>query len=345
MHRRWEQVAAEKLPSLIAGWFGDAVATASESRDDRVDFAFRSGNRLFVVGVKGTDDIATLDLAWQQVAAYRSNHDVPIVVVPFMGPRAQDWARNEGVSWADLSGNADIRAGDLRILIKGNHNEYTTPGRPSNPFTPRFSRVSRALLVDTKKWWKQHELAKATALPTGTVSKVIARLNALDLLASDEDGRIRARAPSLLLDAWAQRYRFEDNDVRRYHAIGRSGPAILKELAQKLYGTGQTWAATGLSAAWMYTQHADFRINSVYVNSFPQNPESLGLRPVDRGENVWLVLSQDPVGVLYGRQEQGIWCAHPVQVYLDLLGHPERASEAAQAMGADLRAKWMTWRA
>ena len=35
-------------------------------------------------------------------------------------------------------------------------------------------------------------------------------------------------------------------------------------------------------------------------------------------------------GVLYGSQEvSGLVTAHPVQVYLDLLGHPERAEEAA----------------
>ena len=36
----------------------------------------------------------------------------------------------------------------------------------------------------------------------------------------------------------------------------------------------------------------------------------------------------------------GLRCVHPVQVYMDLKGHPERAAEAAQ----HLRTQFMNWK-
>jgi hypothetical protein len=45
--------------------------------------------------------------------------------------------------------------------------------------------------------------------------------------------------------------------------------------------------------------------------------------------------------VFHGASEhEGIRCIHPVQVYLDLVAHPERAAEAA----ADLRERYVSSR-
>ena len=68
--------------------------------------------------------------------------------------------------------------------------------------------------------------------------------------------------------------------------------------------------------------------------------EALNFREDERGANIWLVLPNDE-GVFYGSEvRDGIPCAHPVQVYLDLKDHPERASEAA----AKLRQDYFRWR-
>ncbi len=58
--------------------------------------------------------------------------------------------------------------------------------------------------------------------------------------------------------------------------------------------------------------------------------DKLGFRKDPCGANVWLVLPKDE-GVFHDVQEvDGVRCAHPVQVYVDLKGHPERADEAAE---------------
>ena len=51
---------------------------------------------------------------------------------------------------------------------------------------------------------------------------------------------------------------------------------------------------------------------------------------------MWLVFPGDE-GVFQGCADvDGVRCVHPVQVYLDLLGHPERAKEAANFLWQEL---------
>ncbi|RLC03935.1 MAG: hypothetical protein DRH90_10000 [Deltaproteobacteria bacterium] len=67
--------------------------------------------------------------------------------------------------------------------------------------------------------------------------------------------------------------------------------------------------------------------------------DQLHFREDDRGANTWLVVPNDK-GVFHGSSDQdGIVCVHPVQVYLDLKGHPERAKEAASMVRQE-KLKW-----
>ena len=331
------QEALARLPELLTSWLR-GQEFALEPGHDGTDLVLRTRGARFRLEIKGSDHIGSLASAAEHLASLVDDTAHPLLVVPYMGPSARAWAAERGLAWVDLSGNAEIHAPGLHVHVEGLPNRYASPGRPSHAFTPRYSRVPRLLLIDAARWWRQHELATEAGLPAGTVSKVVRRLDEDDLLDRDDAGALRARDPSILLDAWAQHARFEDHQVRRFHAVGRSGADVLKRLADALSTTDLTWAATGLAAAWQYTAFADFRLTTMYVDRFPRDLEALGLREVERGENVWLVAPRD-AGVFHGRQELGCWCAHPVQVYLDLLGQPERAREAAE----DLRAKRLTW--
>jgi hypothetical protein len=262
-------------------------------------------------------------------------------VAPFMGPKARKFLKRRSQSWMDLSGNADIRGLGLCIVVQGKPNTYAAPGRPSTAFSPKASRLSRAMLMEPEKWWRQTELVDATGLSAGYVSKVVGRLEDDGLVERGDNGHIRPKDPSLLLDAWSQIYDFSRHEISRYHALGNTGAAVLSRLAASLDERGDlNWAATGLAASWQIDRFADFRLVTIYVSKPLLDPEHLSLRSVERGENVWVVVPRDE-GVLHGSQEfKGVRCAHPVQVYLDLLGHPERANEAA----SHLRSSHLGWR-
>lgn len=284
-----------------------------------------------LVEVKGADRIPLLEAARHTLERYASEHaSVPVVAVPFMGPKAREYARSVGLSWMDLSGNADIRGPGLRILVEGKPNRFASPGRPSTAFSDRAARISRAMLAEPGRWWQQRELAEAAGISTGYVSKVVARLSEVDLLDHGPEGRLRPKSPGLLLDAWAQVYDFRRHEIARFHAVGRRGPSIAESLASGLAAVaGLDWAATGLAAAWALTHFVDHRLVTAFVSRPLLDPEEFGLRPVTEGENVWLVVPRDDGVFSAAREASGLRCVHPVQVYLDLLGHPERAQEAA----------------
>lgn len=145
---------------------------------------------------------------------------------------------------------------------------------------------------------------------------------------------IRVRDPAVLLDAWRDEYAFEKHSILRGHVAARSGDALTRFVGDWLSAQGLGHAATGLSAAWQWSHFAAFRIATFFVETEPAATmlRELGFREEPRGANLWLVVPND-AGVFLGAAERdGVRCVHPVQAYLDLEAHPERASEAAQRL-------------
>jgi MarR family/Transcriptional regulator, AbiEi antitoxin, Type IV TA system len=153
---------------------------------------------------------------------------------------------------------------------------------------------------------------------------------------------VRVRDPSLLLDAWHDEYQFEKHRIIRGHVAARSGEALAHLVGDALAAAQIDHAATGLAAAWELTHFAAFRIATFFVAAEPP-PETLaklGFRDDPRGANLWLVVPNDE-GVFQGAEApKGLRCVHPVQAYVDLKEHPERATEAAER----LRSEYLTWK-
>ena len=147
---------------------------------------------------------------------------------------------------------------------------------------------------------------------------------------------------ALLLDAWQEAYQFSKHTIHQGHVAARTGDALLRFVNDTLIEQGIEHAATGLAAAWALTRFATFRIATFYLPTDPSPAlcERLGYREDPRGANLWLVVPND-AGVFQGAIEKGgIRCVHPVQVYVDLKDHPERATEAAER----LRTELLNWR-
>ena len=228
------------------------------------------GNYEFVVEIKAGSNSAQVSAAIQTLIKNRIQSQAPLsllVVVPFMGDVGRKLCEDSGVSWADLSGNADIFAPNFRILIGGH--------------------------------------------------------------------------PNLLLDSWRGEYDFKKNRIIKGHMAARSSNEILQKISDLLLKEDINHAATGLSGAWLYSKFAGFRIVTFYIDEQLSKEliKILGFREEERGSNVWFVVPKDE-GVFHGSEKvKGIHCTHPVQVYLDLFGHPERAMEAA----GNLRNEFLNW--
>ncbi len=258
-----------------------------------------------------------------------------------MGDAGRRICSESGVSWLDLSGNARIEVPGVHVRAEGKENRFKRRGRPSDPFAPKSSRVARWLLLHPDEFHNQQEMAAAIRVGAGFVSRVVRRLEQLGLIERNAQGAVRARDPKLLLEAWAEHYEFDRHHLLRGHVAARSGGELLPRVSSALSSAGIEHAATGLAGAWLLAHFAACRTVTCYVAELPPREvlDSLGFHEDERGANLWLALPRDE-GVFLGVEKRdGLPCAHPVQVWLDLKGHAERASDAARQLEETL----LTW--
>jgi hypothetical protein len=259
-----------------------------------------------------------------------------------MGDVGRRFCEEAEIGWIDLSGNGHIRAKGLFVHVEGRPNRFKAAGRPANVFAPKSARIARWLLIHPDQPISQREIAQAVDMDEGFVSRIVSRLEEEELVLRDQSGRLFPRDPKLLLGAWVESYRFSAHAVLKGHVAARSGEELLAKVTAELSAAGVKHAATGLGAAWLYSHFASFRLASVYVDEpLDQSTlERIGFREDPRGANLWLVVPKD-VGVFHGAEvREGVKCVHPVQVYLDLAEHPERAQEAAER----LREEYLNWK-
>ncbi len=330
---------------MLASWLDRPRFRVAHQAKDGPDLEVDLGKIRLVVEMKSMPRAASVGAAIRQVKAYaaaRGRHAVPVIATSFMGEAGKRLCADAGVSWFDLSGNAHIVAPGLRILIEGKPNKFVRRGRPSSAFAPKSARIARHLLIEPRRWFRQQELAREVGLDDGFTSKIVRRLEQDALIERDKAGAIRVRDPDLMLDAWAEVYAFEKHLIRRGHVTARSSEELLRRLGTALRNSDLRHAATGLAAGLAEARFAGFRLVTFFIATQPDAEvlKDMGFREEPKGANVWLVVPDDR-GVFDGANEiGGVSCVHPVQSYLDLLGHPERAREAA----TELRSQLLTWR-
>lgn len=332
-----EREAMRRLPGVLTDLFDEPDTNTLlrvERSDSGADLIIDAAGRRWFVQLKGSSSPGIVAAAAPQLQAHDDPDARGVLVVPYMtsaGARAADDRR---INWIDLSGNAHLRDDLLRIWVQGRPNAFPRPGRPASAFAPKSSRVARTLLLDPQRWWRQKDLSDRTDLDAGRVSRIIKRLTEDELL--ERDGPLlRPRDPDLLLDAWADEYRFDRHDIVTGHLTG-SGLELAHGVHDRLGEAGVGHALTGLPAAYALDRFARFRLVSVYVAGDPRDAaDALELRRNDRGANLQLI-GPDDRGVFNGGGDvDGLPCVARVQVYLDLLHLPERAAEAAEELRAD----------
>lgn len=343
-----EKQALKTIVKFIKEWMGGEegeIDLQPEKKGLRVDLIQKVENWTFAFEHKSSGDAPAVAYAIESLCKYTkkiAEDAIPVVAVPYMGEVGRRLCEEKGVSWLDLSGNAEIKAPGLRIHVEGKPNKFKSAGRPKDIFAPKSSRITRHLLIDPERFVTQRELTNETNLDEGLVSRVVREMERLGLLVRDSSGGVKPKNPELLLDAWYEKYDFSKHQIIKGLIAERTSDAVLSQIAAVFERYGLDYALTGLSAAWVLSKFATFRTSTVYLREMPslELVKALNFVKGDKGSNVWLVVPNDE-GVFDGASHgQGVWCAHPVQVYLDLKGHPERAKEAAEA----LRKQYLNWR-
>lgn len=337
----------EHLPTrpLIAGahllqdLLGIPEADQRDPAGDASDIArFNVDARKMALAWKSKGDVAQVAAGIRLLKQNIDDNALLVLLVPFMGNTGQALCEKAQICWLDLSGNAHLVAPGLRIVIKGNPNKFKRAGRPSTAFAPKSSRLVRWLLMSPPQGFTQRQLSKFTGVDQGFTSRILGKLLDENLLIRSADNRIEVPSKTLLLKAWAEEYRFDKHRIRKGHIPARSGTELTSELTAALQDNNIAHAFTGLAAAWQISGFAAYRLTTVYLSDAP-SPKTLAninFRDDPRGANTWLVTPNDE-GVFHGAGTvNGVRCAHPVQIWLDLLFQPERAPEAAEVLEPNL---------
>jgi hypothetical protein len=340
--RHLQREAARRLPAMLGELLAESppVLRRGTGPKRHADLLGDMAGRRWLFEVMPSSRPGTVTHAAQGLlaAAAKSRvrrETVLVLVVPHMSPAGASTAESAGVNWIDLSGNASIRATGIRISVLGRPNAFPAVGRPATPFAPRSARVTRMLLLDPERWWRQRDLVQATGLDDSRVSRVVRRLDDERLLTLRRR-ELRPADPRLLLDAWADDYRFDRHDVVLGHLSGSDGMAVARRLGERLSAGSVRHAFTGLPAAWAIDRFAMFRLATVYVEGDPrETAETIGLRTSERGANVQLVGPDDDGVFAGGETHDRLPCVSTVQVYLDLLALPERAREGAKHLRSE----------
>jgi hypothetical protein len=318
------------------------IEVEEEPGPDRgFDLLVSAVGQTFVVQVKGASSPGLIAPTIEHMAAAAKalrKRAIPVLAVPFMSPSGKQACAGAGVSWFDFSGNAHIVAPGLRIIVDGRPDRFPKVGRPASVFSPKSSRVVRWLLIHPEQAPTQREIAKITAVSEGLVSRIVSRLEEEHYVARSKSGSLRVTNPQLLLEAWRDEYRFSKHTIIRGHVAARSGDALTRFVGDRLSAAHVEHAATGLAAAWQLTRFAAFRVSTFFLNRALDEglEKTLGFREDTRGANLWLALPND-LGVFQGAADRdGVRCVHPVQAYLDLKEHPERAPDAAERIRTEL---------
>ncbi|MFN0064322.1 MAG: MarR family transcriptional regulator [Myxococcaceae bacterium] len=344
---RPSQQIVRELPTILAGLLDVPTREVDVEKGGApaAQLVVRAGGHVFVVEVLAVASPGSVAAHAERVvtAAKRLRRKAtPLLAVPYMTGAGRRVAEGAQVPWFDLSGNAHIVAPGLRIIVEGRLNRFPRVGRPASVFAPKSARLVRWLLMHPERASLQRELARATEMDEGMVSRLSARLEADNYVVREPSGALRVKDPALLLDAWQAEYRFERHVLIQGSVAARSGDALTRFVGDALASAHVQHAATGLSAAWQFSRFASFRIATFFVSEPLSDTlrARLGFREEPRGANLWLVVPND-AGVFQGVGNQsGVRCVHPVQTYVDLKSHPERATEAAERLRTDLLATW-----
>jgi len=304
--------------------------------DAQSDAIVEFGDLVFVIEFKQSGKVSSVDggiRKLENISQY-PEQAVKLVAVPYMHKLGQQRCREAGISWLDLSGNADIRGPGVRVSIHGKQNLFKSPGRPLNPFAPKGSRVARILLYQPEMSFRQRDLAKMTSLGKGYVSHVVRALEREGLVERMRDRAVKVRDPELLLASWLEAYDFNKHEVIHGHMAARSGTSQLRTLSAALTEHHIEHAATGLAAAWLHTRFTAFRLVTVFLREpiASGDMSEMGVTEQETGANTWLVLPSDESVFWETTVLDGMPTVHPIQAYLDLKDQPERAADASEEL-------------
>jgi hypothetical protein len=270
-------------------------------------------------------------------------NNVPVLIVaPWISQRTRELLGEERINYIDLTGNALVRLDDpaLYIEVQGAARDPSPRARgKARVQGPKAGRLVR-LLVDVQPPYGVRELADASSLNPGYVSRLLEALEDEALLTRTKRGGVESVDVSPLLRRWSESYDvFRSNAARRFVAPEGLVPAMQR---LRTFSTG--CAVTGSVAAIRFEQIAAPTFLAIYIDDPTPVIDELRLIPSDAGSNVVLLKPFDPVVFERTTIDDGIRYVAPSQITVDCLTGNGRMRAEGDAVLQWMVANESLWR-
>ena len=305
------------------------------------------GQRLrLVFEVKRTVERRDIGAVTRQARALAASAEsVPVVAAQYLAPSVRDALAEDGLSYADATGNLRIAADAPALFIadRGQDRDPWRQGRPRGTLKGEpAARVTRALL-DFDRAWRVRELIATSGASNGATYRVLDYLQREDLVSKSED-RYVLNDWERLLRQWSSEAPFTSAARAASFIEPRGVGDFLNKVAK---GAPFPVAVTGSFAAGEWATYAPAKAAYVYVSSIEDAAEQWGLRPNDVAPNVVLL---EP-GIVDAFQfvntvtsRDGYPVAAPAQVAADLLNGPGREPAEGEYLIEWMRVNEGKWR-
>jgi hypothetical protein len=273
------------------------------------------------------------------------NPTIPILLVaPWLSPRTRALLASEGVNYLDLTGNALVHLENPALFIQSqgaDRDPSPTPRGKARVRGPKAGRLIRTL-VDVRPPYGVRELAEATGLAPGYISRLLDSLDDDALVERSKRGRVESVDIAGVLRRWVENYElFSSNDAATFLAP-RGATQALSALAN-LSETGPS-AVTGSFAAVRYAPIAAPALLIVYNETPTALAAALEMIPADSGTNVVVLRPFDPVVWERTAEQDGIRYVSPSQVVVDCLTGNGRMPSEGEALLNWMLANEQEWR-
>ena len=137
----------------------------------------------------------------------------PVFIAPYISDAGKKLCIQNGVGYIDLTGNVYLRFDSVFIERSGKDIVRMEKRTLRSIFSPKSTRIVRALLIEPKRKWTLKELAEVCQVSIGQAYKVSSALQDKGYLLRDGDKLLKVEKSGDLLDALANNYDFSKNKI------------------------------------------------------------------------------------------------------------------------------------
>ena len=318
-----------QFPPLQVRALGREVEVRDRRADWLLEITWKDSTAQFAVEYLALATPRRLKAAMAQARGPQPADSNPMVVAPYLSPKALDMLLDAEISGLDLSGNGVIVIpGRWLIYRSGRKNQFPSSAPIRAIYDRSSSLVGRVFLVSRvfpRVKDIQAEISRLGGkISLGTVSKVLKGLEE-DLMVS-RNGTIQLIQPESLLDKLAANYRVPRSRKR----LGRINPDELVDVSAWAAKTRNRFAVGGESWYTLFPgSESRFRI---YTTSLERLFGQMAFEEDSRFPNAEIIETTDQRVFFDVRERDGILLTSPIQTYLELSAGGKRERDTAEQL-------------